>query len=252
MYVSFIIFIIATLYIWVVEKNKKIRDIFTWYTVIILLIIWNPLGIYILGKFINFSSLYRVYFMLPLYPTIAFAFTKFIERRKNKIVKYVLLVCILIFICFFNETNVFLSSTYETNKYNNFYKLPDETVDVAKIIYNDDTYKEKKAIVPYGMSSQIQQIYPSIELLYTRIVTNPKDENGNPLPTDSEDPSGYEPIQKINEGDTAYIANLCNEKNINYVVLSKSIELQEPMENYDFVVLKETKENIVYIKSVQK
>jgi hypothetical protein len=142
-----------------------------------------------------------------------------------------------------------MSSIYETKKYNNFYKLPDETVLVANIIYNDDTYEEKMAIVPYGMSSQIQQIYPSIDLLYTRIITRPKDENGNPLPTDADDPSGYEPIQKINEGDTAYIANLCDEKNINYVVFSKTLELQEPIEKYNFKVLEETDENIVYVKN---
>jgi hypothetical protein len=102
--------------------------------------------------------------------------------------------------------------------------------------------------VPYGMSSQIQQIYPSINLLYTRIVSNTVDENGNPSPTDSDDPTGYEPIQKINEGDTAYIANLCKEQNINYVALEKNLELQEPMENYGFEVLNKTDEHIVYVK----
>jgi hypothetical protein len=247
-YVSFIVFIISVIYIWIVEKNKKVRDIFTWYTVIILLVIWNPLAIYILKKFINFSSMYRVYYMLPLYPTIAFAFTKFIERRKSKKIKIISLVCILVFVCFLNEQNIFLSSVYQTYNYNNLYKLPDETIAVANIIYNDDTYSQKKAIVPYGMSSQIQQIYPSINLLYTRIVSNTVDENGNPSPTDSDDPTGYEPIQKINEGDTAYIANLCKEQNINYVALEKNLELQEPMENYGFEVLNKTDEHIVYVK----
>ena len=65
-YLSFMVFIIATIYIWLTEKDKKIRDFFTWYTIIVLLIIWNPLAVSIFNKFINFSSLYRLYYMLFL------------------------------------------------------------------------------------------------------------------------------------------------------------------------------------------
>lgn len=244
-YTSFIIFIAATIYILIIEKNKKIKDFFVWYTVVILLVVWNPVAIYILNKFINFAALYRIYFMLPLYVTISYAFTKLISRRKNVIIKNSLIVVLIGYICFFHSESVFKNVTY---KYNNFYKLPDESVKVADIIYNDDTYKEKKAIVPYGMSSQIQQIHASINLLYTRIVTNPKDENGKPMPTDSDDPAGYEPIEKINEGDTKYLDNLCKENMINYVVLSKNLVLQEPMEKYNFEELEKTDENIIYIR----
>jgi len=247
-YFAFGVFIVATVYIWITEKDKKIRDFFTWYTVIILLIIWNPFLVNILNEFINFSSLYRLYYMLPLYVTIAFAFTKFISNRSNVFYKSAAIIAVLVFILFFGETYVFMNPYKETYFFNNLYKLPDETVKVADMIYNDDTYENKKAIVPYGMSSQIQQVHVSIDLLYTRLVSNPKDEDGNPMPTDSDDPAGYEPIQKIAEGDTAYIDQICKDNQINYVVLSKDLELQEPMENYNFRVLGKTDDNIVYVR----
>lgn len=247
-YLSFIVFIIATIYIWLTEKDKRIRDFFTWYTIIVLLIIWNPLALNIFNKFINFASMYRLYYMLPLYVTIAFAFTRFISNRKDIVLKCVYAFLIVVFICFFSETNVFMSPYKKTYEYHNFYKLPDESVKVADIIYNDTTYKEKKAIVPYGMSSHIQQVHVSIDLLYTRIISSLTDEDGNPLPTDSDDPSGYGPIQKIKQGDTAYIDELCRNSRINYVVLEKDLKLQEPMENYDFKVLAKTDEHIVYIR----
>ena len=244
-YSSFLLFIIATVYIWFTEKNKVIKSFFSWYNIIIFFIIWNPFAIKLFNKFINYASLYRVYYMLPLYITIAYAFTKCIDKRKNTVLKVIIFCSIIVFIWRYYEDNIFLSHLYE---YNNFYKLPDETIKVADIIYYDKTYEEKKAIVPYGMSSQIQQVHYSIKLLYTRFISNPVDENGNPSPYDVDDPSGYEPIRKINEGDTKYIDNLCEKNNINYVVLSRTVNLQEPMENYNFKILDVTEENIVYIR----
>lgn len=231
---SFIVFLLSVQYIWFTEENKKIKDLFFWYIIIIFLIIWNPICIYILGKFINFSSLYRVYYMLPMYPVIAYVFTKIVEKGKNIIQKILVMFVFIAFICV-SGRNVF--DAFPVYKVGNLYQLPDDTVFVAEIIYNDNTYKNKKAIVPYGMSSQIQQIYPSIELLYTRRVSNLLDVNGNPSPNDTDAPIGYEPIEKINEGDTIYIVELCEREKINYVVFSKSITLQDSMENHGFEII---------------
>ena len=229
--ISLILFVLSVIYVFCTEKNKKIRDLFFWYILVILIIIWNPLVIHILGKFINFSSLYRVYYMVPMYPVIAYCFTKIILKfnKKWKKIFGVLLICVIVVL--FGK-NVF--NDWELLEYNNFYKLPDETLFSAEIIYNDKKYQDKKAIVPYGMSSQIQQIYPSIELLYTRIITNNKDENGIPSPADTDNPENNKMIKRINNGDTKYIAELCEKENINYVVFYDITLLQQPLEELGF------------------
>ena len=58
-YLFFVLFIISIIYISITEKNKKIKDFFVWYSIVVMFIIWNPLCIYILIKFINIGAMYR-------------------------------------------------------------------------------------------------------------------------------------------------------------------------------------------------
>ncbi|MGN1299259.1 MAG: hypothetical protein ACI4UE_04685 [Candidatus Scatovivens sp.] len=242
-YIFFVLFLISIIYIFSTEKNKKIKDFFVFYSAIILIIIWNPICIYILNKFINIGSMYRIYYMLPNCITISYALTKIIEKNDKLVKKMVALIGIALVIicygtCIFNE--------YSTTKVSNYYKLPDETVQIAYMISGDKETEHKKAIVPYGMSSQIRQVCGNIKLYYSRIVTNPKDENGNSLPHDTDDASNYEPVQKLNSGDAKYIANLCKNSNTNYVVFSKSTTLAEKIEEYGFEQYGETENYVIY------
>ena len=119
-------------------------------------------------------------------------------------------------------------------------------VQIAYIISEDEEIKNKKAIVPYGMSSQIRQVCADIELYYSRIVWNPKDEHGNSLPHDTDNASNHPPVKKLNEGDVKYIVDICKQSNTNYVVFSKATELTDEMENYDFELYNETQNYIIY------
>jgi len=245
----FIVFIMSIEYIWLTEKNKKVKYFFTIYEVFLLLIIWNPVCIKILEKFINFGSMYRFYFMLPFTLTIAYAITKIISKLKNKYYKLGAIFGVFIVISYiqgsvFNESN--------TIKVNNWYKLPDETIAVAEIIENDDMYEEKRAMVPYGMSSQIQQVYADIFLPYTRIVFNIPDENGNPSPTDSDHASEFPPVVNLNNGNVEYLGQYAKDNNLNYIVVSKEVILNDDMKNIGFELFRETNENVVYRKMNSK
>lgn len=241
-YVFFAIFLISVLYIFLTEKDKKKKDFFVWYTAVIFLVIWNPICIWILNKFINFSSMYRIYYMLPILITIAYAGVKVIEdsSKYKKMIATLLISGIIVLV----GKNIF--SEGKLMKFSNHYKLPDEDVEVAYIISSDEETDYKKAIVPYGMSSRIRQVKPDIKLVYTRIVSSPKDADGNVMPTDSEDPTGYEPVEKFNVGDVEFIANLCEETNTNYVVFPKATELSDDMENHGFELYSETLNYDIY------
>ena len=173
--ISLIIFAISVIYIFCSEKNKKIKNLFVWYILVILIIIWNPIFIHIVEKFINFASLYRLYYTIPMYVVIAYAFTKFLQNFDKTWQKFIGVIGICFVFIIFGR-NVF--DDWELIQTQNLYKLPENTVFSAEVIYNDKKYENKKTLAPYGMSSQIGQIHSSINLVYTRFVTNAKTENG--------------------------------------------------------------------------
>ncbi|MBP3596597.1 MAG: hypothetical protein J6J60_04260 [Clostridia bacterium] len=244
-YLFFIIFLASVIYMAITGKNKKIKMFFTLYIFLILFIIWNPICVSLLQKMINFSSLYRIYYMIPMQFTIAIALAKLISKIKNKKLKFecVLACCCLIIISghlVFEESN--------TIEVNNWYKLPDESVEVAEIIYKDTMYEEKRAIVPYGMSSHIQQVHSSIYLPYTRIIYNPKDEDGFAAPADTDNASRHPPVLALNTGDVEFLKDYVLKHNLNYIVFLKKTELSSPVETIGFEKYQETKEHIIYRK----
>ena len=240
-----ILFVLAIQYLWFKEENKRIRNFFTIFIIIILLVIWNPICTKLLGKYINFSSMYRVYFMLPMHITIAVALVKLITNIKNDKIKLfsVLGCCVFIALagdCIFNE--------YSTILTNNSYKVLDESVEIAEIIEKDTKYSEKRAMVPYEYSSQIQQVYGDIFLPYTRIVYNPQTADGKESPADSDDVSNYEPVIALNSGDVNYLEKYTRKHNLNYIVINNNVQLQGSMEDIGYEVIGVTNDNIIYRK----
>lgn len=242
-YVFFALFLLSIIYIFITEKNKKIKDFFVGFSVFILLVIWNPIGIYVLNKFINIGSMYRIYYMLPTCVSIAYALTLLIRSCHNKIEKFIVFTCSMILIPFFGEC-IFNETT--TIKVNNLYKLPDDTVEVAYAIASDTETTDKKAMVPYFMSAQIRQVCPEIKLCYSRIIFNPKDENGNSLPHDTDDPANYEPVQNLNSGNVAYVTDYCKKQKANYIVFDKNVTLNDNIEKYGFKLFTETSNHKIY------
>lgn len=241
-YFFFIMFLVSIIFIFFKEKDKKKKYFFVGYSIIILLVIWNPVCIWVLNKFINLGSMYRIYYMLPTLITISYAITKFVEEF-NSVQKIFLVIIFGAGIVSFG-TSIF--NEYSMIKVDNLYKLPDETVEIAYAISDDEETEYKKAIVPYGMSSRIRQVRADIDLVYTRVVTPLYDENGKQLPSDSDDASNYEPVQKLNAGDVKYIVGLCKRTNTNYVVFQKATKLTEKMEDYGFKLFYETQNYNVY------
>ena len=235
--ISVILFIASIIYIFYTEKNKKIKDLFGLYIVIVFIIIWNPLFIHILEEFVNFSSLYRIYYMIPMYLVIAYTLTKIVQKFDKNWMKILVVTGICGIVMIFGKN---LYDDWPLFKTNNLYKLPDETLYSAEVIYNDEKYENKKALVPYDMSSQIQQIHPSISLVYTRIITNIPQKNGIPSPADNDrpenikDPKLKELIERFNDGDSKYIVSFCDNEDVNYIVVYDSIKLKYPLENMGF------------------
>lgn len=119
---------------------------------------------------------------------------------------------------------------------------------MANIIHNDNKFKEKRAMIPYGMSSQINQIYPEIYLPYTRKVRNMGADTGTISPSDTDDASNFAPVANLNNGNVDYLKEYVKKHELNYIVVPKTVTLTKPMETIGFENYKETSEHIIYRK----
>jgi len=240
----FAIYILSIIYIFKTEKNIKIKTFFGYYSAFMLLVIWNPLYNYIVGKFVNFSSMYRMYFMLPATLSLAYVSTKIVVENNKKIMKVLSFSVIVAIILIYGK---FIFNEWNTVKVGNLYKLPDESVEVAWIIGSDKETLYKKAIVPYEMSSHIRQIDASIELYYSRLISKAKDANGNIISIDTDiPPDDYYPVHMLNSGNVEYITEICKESNTNYIVFAKDVELDDDIENYGYRLYAETFNYSIY------
>lgn len=234
---SSILFVLSFIYILIAEKDKKVRNIFIWYIIIILFIIWNPLVIHVIEEFINFSSLYRLYYMIPMYPIIAYALTKLVKLINKKNLKYICVFSICLITIVFGKS---VYSDWKLTETHTLYKLPDESVFASEIIYKDKEYKEKKALVPYNISSHIRQIHPSIELVFTRFISNNGGKNGISSPSDTDNPYNIsdegmkELIKRYDDGDSEYVVDYCNKGNVNYIVFNDYTSIKRPLEDLGF------------------
>lgn len=226
MYIA--LFFVSMLYIFLKEKDKKVKTFFVYFPIIILLIVLNPIFNKIVSHIFTESIYWRLYWMIPLSIEIAYAGVLLIKEQRDKTKQIIATIGIIAIIIIsgkytYAETNFF--------KTGNLYKLTDESVRVAQLIGADGNGR-KKAIVPETIIAHIRQIDSSIELAYKR------------------DPLGiYEgnPIrQELNAGNVKGLTELAQNVNCNYIVFSKATVLTEPMENYGYEKLGETQNYAIY------
>lgn len=220
------LFFISLIYIYKTEKNTKIKD-YLWFSIIMLIIIFNPIFYIIIVKFIGTGIYWRMFWCLPTAVIIAYSGTKAIlEKNKwfEQIIITVAFILIIIFggKCVFNKDNFTLAT--------NWYKLPQEALEITRMITADDC-DNKCALVPVDMVAYVRQYDSSIYMRYPR---RPDTYSDEPI------------VEIMGSGDTQKIAKDSRDFGTNYVVLNKGIPLTEKMEDYDFYVLGETTNYVLY------
>lgn len=129
----FFLFIISTLVIFLVSKNKRIKQEIILPTLLIVIVAFNPLSIKIMSKFLPDLRLVRFYWLFPITIVFAYLFTEFTSRYKNKRQLYsFVLACVLI--CYFGQF-VFTKTNFDLPE--NLYKVPDEVIEICNQIEAD-------------------------------------------------------------------------------------------------------------------
>lgn len=225
----FALFLIAMLYIFLKEKDKKKKILFVYFPILVFLVIINPIFVKLASIVFSVNTYCRLFWLLPLGIVIAYAGVLAVNEGEKNLEKIAIFISLIVIIALSGKFYFDTPGTF--TEYGNLYKIPDESILVAQLIGIDEE-ENKKALVPQELVPYIRQIDATIELLYGRTADTAYWEN--PLATE------------LDNGNIEYISKVLEEKNCQYVVLKRATVLREPIENFDFKMISETQNYTIY------
>ncbi|RDU22091.1 hypothetical protein [Anaerosacchariphilus polymeriproducens] len=160
----FSLFFVALLYIALKKEEKEARYYFVYPSLFLLFIIFNPISAQIIGGYlVGWDVYWRVFWTLPFIAVIAYASTQTVnlqEKQYKKVLTQLAIIAIII-LCGRITLNTELFSYPK-----NLYKIPNEVVEVADIILEDD--KNPKMAAPLPISGYLRQYTGEIIQAYGR------------------------------------------------------------------------------------
>lgn len=222
------LYCLALIYVFFKEKDKEKRMFFIYFQILLLIVVLNPIFNKIVGPIFKSSVYWRVYWVLPLGITIAYAAVKLITELNYKKIKKTILAIAFILTIIISGKFIYTEKNYQ--KVGNLYKIPDESVLITQLI-GADNEEYKKAIVPETLVAYIRQIDSSIELAYKREAYTYEN---HPF------------VAALSSGDTEKITDLAKENNCNYIVVKKEIPITVDFSYFGFELFNETENYSIY------
>ena len=157
----------AFLYFIVFGRKKEQAKTVLAYIAVVLAVFFCPVTAYIMQKCVGALVYWRVLWILPVVPVIAWAGTCFLKKNENKKGLQGILLIGLIAVLAFAGTGLNSNGFYE--KVHNFQKIPDETAKICDLI---NSQKEEGEVVCLAaddkVSSYVRVYDPSIRMPYGR------------------------------------------------------------------------------------
>lgn len=225
----FILFLIVLLCIFLLEKDKKKRVFLIYFSGLELLVVLNPIFNKCVNKLLNQNVYWRTFWIIPLGITMAYAGVLIIKNISEKS-KKIIAISSMILIIILSGKCVYFGEEY--SKLNNWYKIPDEYLEIINTISEIDI-EDKKVITSTDMIEYVRQVDAKIKTAYPR----------RPY----QDYDKYEILRYYNAGDVENLTNLCKEKNINIIVYDNSIALTISPEFYGFKLYAQTEHYDIYV-----
>lgn len=154
-----ILFIIALIYLWFTEEDKRIRALLIYTPTVIQILFFIPI-FYMIYNRLDDGTYYRILWLLPMTVVIAYAGCKVIGIHTR--VGLALLSAILVM----SGTYVY-KSVYMTRAENE-YHIPQEVVEVCEIIKPEEGKERVWAVVPLDLIHYVRQYTTRIQLAYGR------------------------------------------------------------------------------------
>lgn len=219
----YLFFILAIVYLWITEKEKKIRIVLIYTSLSVLAVFFCPITQYVLLTVIGDSeTYYRFLWLVPTYLVCGYAAMKLMIRQKDWIRKTIIMIttCLIIIM---NGSYVYDNEMF--TKTENMYQLPQIVIDICESVEVEG--REVKVVAPREFLQYIRQYSPYVHLAYGRemlIVRWNKLEKAQEL------------HDAIEEGiiDIELVTRLSREQGCHYIIVNESKADEEEFAKYNY------------------
>ena len=219
------LFLIALLFLWMTEKDRKLRVVLVYLVTAITVIFLCPLYAWI-GMRIDQDIYYRVFWTLPIGLLVCYSVVKLMIRFKSVAAKGLVLVLAVIGIAL-NGKFVYDNQNTIHHRAVNQYHIPQSVIDVADALKLDN-YKPI-AVLPAELLPFFRQYSADVFTPYGRNILEPAWTFSNEL---------YDAMEGSSDTyNAAEIARCARNEHCTYVVLSCMKQIEGSMEEQNYFLL---------------
>jgi hypothetical protein len=227
------LFLVALLYLFVTEKNKITRILFVYMPAMLLVLYFCPLFAAIVYAFVGEEIYYRLLWLLPVVPVLAYAAVKLLTSMKTeKTWKKAVTGAALVGIVITSGSLVYQSPYF--SRAQNPYHVPQEVVEICDSIRVEG--REVVAVFPTELIPYVRQYSAYIWMPYGREILVERWNFQNEL------------FDLMNQEvlDVDLIAQSAHEKGCHYVIISKEKMLNGSFEDYQYELFDEVEHYLIY------
>ncbi len=211
-------FLVSLLYLWLTEKRKHIRVMFLYVPLVLLLVFFNPLVAKVVSSMADGEIYYRILWLLPVTPVIAFGTVSFCGKLSGR-KKYVgITAAVVIFMV--SGGLIYRNPFFQRAE--NAYHVPQSVVDICDAI--EVPGREVMAAFPGELLQYVRQYSNVVCMPYGRDIVVSKWTVQNDL---------YDVMER-EVIDTLELTTRARGENCAYVILSEDKELVGRMEDQQF------------------
>ncbi len=159
-----LLYVLALIYL-LIFGNEKEKKIFIPSGIFLMLTVYNPIAPVILDKFFDVNSeYYRFFWITPIIILVPYIAVKLILNSEG--IKERALVSVIIACIFLLSGNYLYKNGVRWAE--NIYKMPDEMLEVSRMIHEDTKLEYPKVFLEYEYNMQMRQYDPKLLLTVDR------------------------------------------------------------------------------------
>lgn len=217
------LFLTALLFLWVTERNRRIRVVLVYLVTALCVVFICPLYAWV-GMRIDAEIYYRVLWSLPIGVIVCYSAVKLMLRFRSIISRGLVFVLTLLVICI-NGDLVYTKTLHFKSV--NAYHMPQQVIDVAEALTLEN-YRPI-AVLPAELLPFFRQYTAEVFTPYGRNILEPAWNFSNELYDAMEGDSAYY--------DAAEVARCARDEHCVYVVLSCAKQIRGSMEEQNYFLL---------------
>ena len=161
---AYLVFYLAALLFIALKGDKKTREIFLPSGIMLLLTVYNPFFPIVIDRFFDINrEYYRFFWLTPIGILVPYAGVAVLEMQEGR--RRLAAAFALTFILIFTGEYIYKNGYIKAE---NPYKVPNEVIEVSKLLHQVSEVETPKAMMEYDFNMMMRQYDPSILLAVGR------------------------------------------------------------------------------------